>query len=367
MNFDKVKTFFKQFSENSKGFYLLIALSVFVIIIVVLIQIFSGDETNDSQLVDQPFNYDDNVEITVSDSVVKDVEITNKANLYNIDKTDNSILVQNFLNKIGKGFWRKTNFDDIYYVWSEDGGVGHYLADYDISKDSIFFRFEDPLELDEIENIDYKIDTAPTLLMDEVLLTYFDIDVELEDPEVSTYGNEIRMSTRRLIDDIPVEVRGNDSFSYYFVFDIAGRLKEGQVLLTSFVEPEKVRIFDIEYLGNSINQKAYPKDIIAKLPSDFDLEDLGYEPYEYAEGFYGDPPPYEFDDEDLIPEECTVTAIELVYYFVRTSVEKLTPVYKLGCRGEVTIEEQTYLVPLTIFANALDPELVYVPGIYTQE
>ncbi len=356
----KLKTLF----EGQNKFYLLIGLGFVFILIMIIWQIVSSEKAEKSDLntIDQPFSYDDNVSIQFEDEDLFNEFKKNEANIYSLEANNHSELVQSFLNKIGKGFLKKQNFDSIYYIWSKNTQDNYYLVDYDTVKDFVFFRFEEPIVLDEIKNFESAIFSNPENILEDFAFSYFNLNFKYETPKVTTIGNEYRIQARRIIDGIPLEVKGQDSFTDYLVFDKSGKLKEGSFLLADYTDPVNAKLFPPDYLGSSINRSEYPKDIISKLPSDFSLEDFGYKPYKYEEGSLGDPPPVDFDEQDLIPSSCKVTTFELVYYFINSSAEKLTPVYKLGCKGEITFQDKSFTVPVTIFANALDPDLVYIPS-----
>lgn len=343
--------------------YLLIGIGIFVIVIALIVQLFSSDGIQRrTEPIDQPYNYDDSVRIVFDRANIEDNVKQDRANAYTIKKVDHSELIQQFLNKIGKGFWRKRSYDGVFYVWAKDANENFYIADYDPVNSQLFLRFEDPVELEGLSDVTSRLASSPASILEKVFYEYFDMSFNFDEPKVSTFNRETRIEARRLVDGIPLEVPGRSGYTDYLILDQGGRLKEANFLLLELEDASRVDLFSVELLGQVINRSDYPKDVIVDLPIGLDLTSLGYEPYDYASDFLGDPPPLDLEDVQLTPETCKVTSIELVYYFVRTTTEKLTPSYKVLCRGEVDVKGKQYSVPVTIFSNAIDPELVYVPG-----
>ena len=66
--------------------------------------------------VDQQFNYDQGAKVSIDPDLTAKIDISeDRYYVYDIQHLNHSDVVQQFMIKIGKAFWTKQQFDEIYY------------------------------------------------------------------------------------------------------------------------------------------------------------------------------------------------------------------------------------------------------------
>jgi hypothetical protein len=69
-----------------------------------------------------------------------------------------------------------------------------------------------------------------------------------------------------------------------------------------------------------------------------------------------------FEDEVDISSQSVLESVELVYYFSDMGFKQLSPTFRIESEGILRQDGKNITVPLIIYANALDPDRVYVPS-----
>lgn len=318
--------------------------------------------------VDQQFNYDQGAKVSIDPDLTAKIDISeDRYYVYDIQHLNHSDVVQQFMIKIGKAFWTKQQFDEIYYIWQKSSSDTLQLVDYDAIQDKAFFRFDQPVELDLIHNGGVLSTDMLDNFFRDFIKEYFGSTADFSEARISRTGQTYRIEVNRNIDGIQVQNPGFNEYTDYIVIEQDGALIEGQVYLFELGERTEVSLIDPNLLGSVINRADYPKDINELAPIGLDLTSIGSEPYDPASGFLGDAPPQSDIDKMPTPDSCKVRTIDVVYYYIRATTKNLAPAFRMDCRGTITYEGEQYVVPLIIYANALDPELVYVPGNLTTE
>lgn len=347
---------------------IIVGLTVTALVLIGLIYFASrGEDEPELEVgsIEQPLQYENNKQIELDEATIeninKDEEITSLP-IYDFKKVNHSSLVQNFMVEIGDGFVARKNFDDIVYYWTPDADYPEYVTEYNAIFDRVFFRFVEPRAVDKVTVSVSSNDLGA--FFSQFVNTYFSKDLEYGQFKISSVGRGFRIEANRMIDGVPLQVQAAESYSDYLVIDSDGRIIEGSFYLFDYDEKSSVEVdlVDIATLGAVISRNDYPLMFQQGDPVGLNYEELGVEAYEYdpESGFQGDA--YDLDEEIPQAESCTATRIEIVYLFVNINAEKLAPVYRIDCRGKVTIKEKQYDVPIIIYASAIDPQYVYVPG-----
>ncbi|MCB9790817.1 hypothetical protein H6764_02225 [Candidatus Nomurabacteria bacterium] len=309
--------------------------------------------------VDQPLGTDIQVSVDIPvDNQPQD--LVDKLSVYDIEEIDRTDVIAQFLSSIGKGLLQKEALGTDLVYWKDSPTEDYYLVEYNRIFDDVFFRFENPATPSKLGTSFVTRDTLPNFFT-EFINEYFKNDFKFTNFNITTVSEGYRVEANRVVNDIPLERPGSSKYSDYIIVQEDGDIVEGSVTLftidsSSAIETALVPVAD---LGSYLLRKDYPKDFNQGFPIGLDITNFGYNPYDENGDFNGDPPP-DFE----IPEatSCTADAVNVVYLFNRLGFKKLTPVYRIDCTGEITFGGSQFKVPIVIYANAIDPDVVYVPA-----
>lgn len=343
------------------------ALGLLLVIAIALIvmQLIGGEETEIPKgSVDQPFTYETGKQLEIPETV----EYTNfdpgddtTAPIYEFALENKVDLVKSFLGSIGKRSMELEEYEDVVYYWRDDPSDDFYVVEYNALTDRVFFRFESAVDPD-LNAGGYLSREDLEQYFTAFVHEYWDQSYSYTDFNVTRDGSTYRIEASRLIGKYPLHISGFEEYSDYLVVEDDGDILEGQIYLMNYdlSTAQNVDLITTVGLGSVIGRDDYPKDFYQLEPQDLDGTLLYGEPYTPAQSA-GDPPP---TPDGEIPEltECTAEEISLVYLYMSGTYQMLTPAYKIRCAGNVVVEGRSYRTEALVFANAIDPELVYVPA-----
>jgi hypothetical protein len=349
-----------------------LAIILVAILIGIILYLFTtgGDDTPpklEPGSVDQslPFQEGKTIEINPNDEGFVNEVNYDKLPVYELIADNHVDLVRTFLVESGNGTFRQENYSDIVYQWTANKSDDFYAVEYSVAFDRVFFRFEEGFSPSKLGNQSYSKDSLAQYFT-SFAQGYFNSEFEYTDFKVSTVGRDFKIEANRSIDGVPLEVSGFQEFSDYLIVEENGEVSEGQFYLFEYDEKSGVELDLLSplQLGSVISRDDYPREFNQRAPVGYDPSDFGYEEYPLDPGssFAGDPPLSESLEEIPTVTSCTATGMKVVYFFTNTSTNKLAPVYKIDCHSKVMISDKEYDVPVVIYASAIDPEYVYIPG-----
>lgn len=338
---------------------LIIALSIYLLL-------GGGEEEIPRGSIDQPFNYEEDKKIVINN----DVNFSNynpdsdrSAPVYTINQVNQVDNVKNFLREIGKGLMKIEAYEDVVYYWRENTSQDHYLVEYNALTDRLFFRFESAVD-PNLSSTAYIQEDQLEAYFHSFVNTYLNENYKYTDFKISRTGGNYRIEANRLIGKYPLYISGFETFSDYLIIEEDGDILEGQFYIVNYDlgTAKNVDLVNSYGLGSVISRSDYPKEFNQGLIEDFDYTLVNGEPYNPRDGGLGDPPPTPLDNSMPELQECTAQSMSLGYLYLSKSFTMLTPAYRIDCVGEVQFRGNRYRASALVYANAIDPELVYVPG-----
>lgn len=348
-----------------------IAVFTGVLILLTLLYIFfafigSGETEIPEGSVDQPIPVTDGKEVEFND----DTTFTNfepgrvaSAPVYNIEVENKFNTVRAFLTGIGKGFMRLEEYEDVVYYWRDYPEDEVYIVEYNAITDRVYFRFESAVDVNVGDGRYLRTEDLENYFH-QYVSTYWDASYRYTDFNISRQGTGYRIEASRLIGSYPLQISGFEEFSDYIVIEDDGDLIEGQIYLVNIdlESAENVSLIEAATLGALINSDEYPKDFYQLAPDDLDYTLIFGQPYSPIDSSLGDPPPTVNQGEIPELESCVAERVTLVYIYLSTHYERLTPAYRVNCVGQIEFRGESYRTEAILFTNAIDPDLVYVPG-----
>lgn len=317
--------------------------------------------------VDQPLTFEKDREVVIEsekEEIFKEVTYT-ELPIYDFRQVDHSNLVQSFLQDVGKGFTPKEEYDQIVYYWRENQEETFYVTEYNSILDKVFFRFKESVTPKKVGISNVSQDQLEQFFL-KFAKTYWGSEMEYTNFKITPEGRSFRIEANRLIGEIPLMTSGFLDYSDYLVVENDGQVTEGLFHIFEYDKSSEVTLdlISTEDLSQVISRDDYPKEFNQRAPIGLDPSDLGYEQYENdpESEFLGDAALSDALDKIPEVESCNASRVSLAYFFLNINADKLSPVYRIDCVGKVIVNKKEYDVPVVIYASAIDPEFVYIPG-----
>lgn len=342
--------------ENRTLSIWIFAISTMVIIFIYSLISNIVDPTT-TDLIDIPLPTGTELEISIPKSTYEDLDLKNKPtkDIYYVQEVDQSGQIEIFLARIGKTNLSKEKSAELLTIWSDTDD----LFQYSQNESEIFFRFSDPVAIPDVDfgyinsknGADALAQVARAITGE--IYTYTNVKVGEE-------GGTFRIEANREVDGVRIERPGISEYSDYLIVDDAGQIVEGRLFLPVFSDVSlRVKIIHPTNLAGIVGKEVYPKEVNqgyarsiteedyqdASTTVDSSLNDVTLESLEFPKA-----------------TDITVEELELVYFFSNHNYPEIFPIYKIQGTGTVTFKGKEYVVPVLIYASALDPDLVYIPS-----
>ncbi len=338
------------FINKNKG-VLLAILIVIAISAIIIIWLTSGDDKqapNNNFLIEVPLSTEVKHAVTIDRE--KYVQLPKELGIYKIVKTDNRALINNFLVKIGKNNMNIAFSDPDFVSWEKDNEYVEYITNYS----SLKFYFEDTVQL--VFNNPVTDDASAQRFVELFYRNYLNKDYEFTNVKVTQEGTMKKIEASRKIGDLPIYTMGYDVRTDLLYIDNNSNLKSGLLTIVEVeAEPaDTIPLVDITNLQNVLRNSEYPKVV---------YEGYSEELIEYASRNEDGTEIPDYGD-NLIAKTLQATSVAdkvgLVYFYSDNSLTYLVPSYQIYSTGRVEYNSKTFPIPLLIYANALDPERVFI-------
>ncbi len=280
--FEKIKAFFKKYK-----LYVLITFLVLMIIVPVLIIIFSEEEEVDIDDRD-PFGFDrgdpsgatyENYDINFSEEILRKIDgYSGEYLVFEVKDIDHFSWAETFAETVrGDLEYREQPhppvrgssvhvLDQTLHYWE----LGDEVIHYDVARDIVFFKFETPTPIPNI-NIDPESRVSVENALIEIHEQFFSSDFVVVLENISEQGDLFEIEYSRYLDDVPVRVPNSP---LYLTLTSDGKLKEGRFLLAEFEEASKTKVFDGEELRGALFSERFRKDITFNLLDPEQIEEI---------------------------------------------------------------------------------------------
>ncbi len=279
--FEKIKLFLKKYK-----LFVLIALLLLIISVPIFIMIFS-EEVVDKDDRDQ-FEFDrgepsgatyENYDINFPEGILREIDsYSGEYLIFEVKDIDHLSWVETFAKTVrGDLEYRKQPhppvrgssvhvLDQTLHYWE----LGDEVIHYDVARDIVFFKFETPTP---IPNIDIEPESRVSVenALMEIHEQFFSSDLVVVLENVSEHGDFYKVEYSRYLNDVPVRVPNSP---LYLTLTSDGELKEGRFLLAEFEEIGKTKVFDGEELRGALFSKRFRKDIMFNLLDPDQIEDF---------------------------------------------------------------------------------------------
>lgn len=324
--------------------------------IVIGVTVFLLTKGDDSSLPDDgieiPLNYSEtrNVEIP-SDTTLENK--TSESYVYKISLEGRENLIFDLVENSNVSHY-SYRVSETLYQWGGADTTYVDLITYDSTSQYVNFNTETPVSVsgvsrpidNEDEAYELAVSIAQEILGDST--DYALVNVEVED------GNYV-VNFSRLVSDLKVEAPMLGDYSDTLTLNEDGQIVFGKILLANYYDSVAVDIVNFNQIGNYLSSENYPYTFIPGAPIGY-LDSL----VEPEGDFYEVPADSEPLGGDIT--SCTAQSAELVYYYQSTYQTYLVPTYRIDCLGSTTIDGLKFDVPVLVYTNAINPELVYVPA-----
>lgn len=348
---------------NKYGLYLIGGVVVLVIGIVI-ISLFKKDDSvltpdrdapptieNEKDFfgrVQLPLQYYKKYIVTLSSDVKKNVDTyKNKYVGYKVKNVSHSELVTNALDGMKKGSLNYQKVGNFFYTWSDK----YNYANYDENTDIFLFSFEDPATVNDLQLLSTN-DKDIEDFVAKYLNTYFGSYLQYTKINITKGASTITVKFNRQVNGTPVRIVGQrDPYSNYIEFTNKGQLKSGKILVAEFEEyaKQKYSIISSKDLEKYISAKEYPKEI------NFVIKDLTALEIYPDYGYESETPPY------LMQGSVDVKEVSLVYLYASKQYA-VVPGFAMTGDGTVKVENSNRDATFTMFANAINPDDIYIPS-----
>ncbi|GAB4157611.1 MAG: hypothetical protein Fur003_1350 [Candidatus Dojkabacteria bacterium] len=338
-----------------KRFLVLLATIAGVIVLFIIAWIIFAPKQPDLPAggIDQglPFNEARDIEIPNDVILSKDPK---EYKTYKVLDVDHSSQIREFLLQNGKGNLKEAHPVSFDYTWGTYGSETEDYVTYNTITDSAALIFNYPLEIDQVSAPILNEKEAEQIAL-KLLNRFFKSKYEFVVVRSEKEDRDFRVHLSRKLDGLNLVLPGIKDYSESLLFNPSGKLLAARISLVEYDSPFKVDMLPFDQLGSYINSDIYPKEYNEGGPIDFD-----YSLLEGNELNYGDAPTPEAE----VPttDGCVADHVELVYYFDTHSQKYLAPTYRINCTGTITVKGRSFDVPVVVYANAIDPDFVYVPG-----
>ena len=252
---------------------------------------------------------------------------------YNVEATN--VSVPTFISKLNIKLIREETGVENVKRWVKDTS---YVS-YDLTSNYLQFEFSTPIPSTS--------DLTSSKGVSDWIYENLKLELACKIDNVFQSGSFQYVYANILLEDTTVDFKGrDDKFSLFFILNSRGDIKSGGLLLLDIAkEKYMLPLIDYNYLQSVINEEIYPKEIFSDFGSISDTLELSYISNDW-----------EKIEESL--DNCNVTEGKVIYYYSDNEQRYLLPVYKLQSFCEVTYQEEIYIVPSTIYTNAVSPEYI---------
>ncbi len=345
----------KQFILANKPLVIIVTGVVFVIILFV-IALLPKNKYSDLALIEQPLYFYENKKVNISPEIYKDFKTPKKGlEIYRINSDNQNIKVEGILTRLNVASPTKNVFgENIAYTWSNKKGDN---VQYDVKSQTMSLQLSDSFVV--FPSLASPSDDQLRDSFKEFAKKYINSEYEYVDIEVERRTSDIIISSRRLVNGIPLQRPGIIKNYDYILLDTQFKLKSLRFnLLTIQEQPvNKLKIISPVQLSSVVSNPNYPKEITDGIVKGLDggkkITDVGTRP-DYIQG----------DDRLDVPNPAVYKAkdIELVYFYSNVDQQFLTPVYRMNLDSSIVYKGSTYTIDSVINASAIDPDFVYIPS-----
>lgn len=351
---DKIRTYIK---EHRVGLtWILAAILLITTFIALFINPSPRQPIDDAGLIEQPLSFSRGKRIKISDDIEGDFDRKDTSLvIYEVTSTDKTSLIDQFIFEIGIGGFTLTTDSELIKIREQADN----RIEYNTLTEELTFTFDGPISLATIDRALFKTDELQDYF-NEFIRIYIDPTFEHTNFTVTEERDSFLIEADRKIGDYHLETSGFFPNPDFIRIEKDGDLIEGKILLMSLTDNEDLvsDIIDIDELRSLINSDIYPKEFnqgpIAVAEEDIDLPDPADAPANT--GII----PLEAE-EIRETNDCDTENIEIVYFYLNQNYLNLSPVYKISCAGVINHRGRTYDVNVIIYANALDPDRVFIP------
>jgi hypothetical protein len=350
-----IKSIFESIKEaikdRKKVVIILVVIAVVLIIYSIVSMMFSKPDIDpidsDKYLIEPPMQVQESHSISLPPSLYNSKGFPKSLDVYQIDSVTHTTNVETFLTKIGRTGLKKENVQGSFYSWENQGSKVDYLQ----YQQQLKFIFSDPFKVSLTTQFNGSDDIVR--FFEGFMTEYFGKTYKYTNGKVTSEGRRSRIEVNRLVGQYPVYLQNHFTYTDSLLLDEAGNIYEGTLTMFEFKETgDTIDLVHASNLQRLLASEIYPKDIfegyseeLAKL-----LNQPGIEHLDAADQLIEIPT-------SRISE---AKSISLVYYYANDSYKQVVPVYRIEATGVITYAGKQVSIPLVIYANALDPDRVYI-------
>ncbi|MBI2357187.1 hypothetical protein HYV12_04020 [Candidatus Dojkabacteria bacterium] len=345
---EKVKDVFK---DKKWGGVLMLAVIVLIVVVIIsIVNSFKKEEkpTDTNYLIETPMQYDGGHSVYIPQTVSGSKSFPNSLPVFQIEEVNHSGELDKFLLKIGKTGFQKDTIGTSLYSWMK----GNETLEYIPFQQQLTFKFTDSFKTNITTQFSDSEDVNK--FFEKFMLEYFGVTNKYINGKAIVEGKRIRLEVNRNVNNFPLYLQNHNSYTDYLVVDSNGGIYEGGFTLVEYTEEgESIQLVHPTNLQRLIASADYPKDIFEGFSED--LKEI-----------LNAPGASTLDATDQISElpHPTISEakdISLGYYYSSDSYKQIIPIYRIEAIGTITYLGKNAKIPLLIYANALDPDRVYIP------
>ncbi|HRI06055.1 MAG TPA: hypothetical protein PLV59_03890 [Candidatus Dojkabacteria bacterium] len=345
---DNIKSIIKE-----RPIVAVMAIAVVVLLLVLIYNLFFQREEeekpqNGKYLIETPMQYEGSHSVVIPKQVYEEKTFPDQLPIFQLVDTNHSSDIDRFLIKIGKTGLTKDVVGDSLYSWIGSDSKLEYIK----FQQSLSFTFSNPFTI-SLPTQFVDADSAEKFFS-QFIKEYFGLEYEYTNAKISTEGQRIVLQVNRKVNDYPIYLQNHFTYTDTLTVDADGNVYSGSLTLFDYnsAEKEDIKLVKVPNLSQLMSNPSYPKDLFKGFSEDLRkiLSEPGVELLDGADQLIELPEPV-FSD---------VKSIELVYYYSSDAYKQLIPIYRLEAEGVITYLGKNARIPIVIYANALDPDRVYI-------
>lgn len=344
--------------KERKGFALWFAAIIVVSFLFIWALLSSGkdeDKKTDKVLFDTPLTADKGYTVTIPKNLYEEEELPGSLEVFDVETNEYSNDVATFLVSLGKGGLKKSNTENVLYIWSSSSDYVEYVPE----SQSLVAQFGDPVQINT--NTQLNSTESGKQVLEYVYSNYLNKQFKFTNVKIVQDGKKYHIQGNRLINNRPLFLPDTNSYSDSIVVDDNSNLYEVRATLVEYEQEgyELVKLVHPSNLAQILKDANYPKEIFQGFNSQI-AEDIknGANTLDPSKGMDNvDGTEYDLPNATF----ASAKSVDLVYYYAGNTYKQLSPTYRIVGEGEIVVSGKKYSVPVIVFANALDPERVYVP------
>ncbi|MCK9368743.1 hypothetical protein M0R04_02080 [Candidatus Dojkabacteria bacterium] len=346
---NKIKEFLKNiitYIKEKKIPVLWIVGAGLLAIFLVISLISSSIKAKGVTLIEQPLTFYTKFSVEIPSSTISSLTVPKKGlSIYKVKDENNNIKVEGILTALGIATTKKIITADIYYQWNTKNND---ILTYDKSSQTIKVQLTDSKEIfPDITAI--KEDKIGELLP-RFVKEKMSSGAEYFDTKVSKDGSGYIIEGRKKINGYPISQGEIEKYYDNIKLDKNFNLKSFRISIPTFEDTKvgNIKLVLPANLAQAASNPSYPKQIFSGNIVDYPVDKKAvYDSYL---------------DPSLKSSYITASSVEVVYYFVNTKQQFLTPMYRIEGNGGITSKGKEYTVPLVVITSALSPDRVYIPS-----